>query len=202
MPESTENTASFDVQFFRKPEFSIDVTAPKTEFIAGDQTSFTISGTYFSGQPLMQQEVKYQVNSSDFYEYEYATDQQNYARDRDDDYRYGNWYGYNEKKVMEGTARLDKYGKAQINLNTTMGFNDGKSQVFSVEATIEDGSLNPSFSRKNILVYAGEYGIYRKDAVYRAKVNIQQSLPLALIPYRDNSNGSRLGNSNKTILFQ
>lgn len=197
MPESTESTASFDVQFFRKPEFSIDVTAPKTELIAGDQTSFTISGTYFSGQPLMQQEVKYQVNSSDFYEYEYATDQQNYARDRDDDYRYGNWYGYNEKKVIEGTARLDKYGKAQINLNTTMGFNDGKSQVFSVEATIEDGSLNPSFSRKNILVYAGEYGIYRKDAVYRAKVNIQQSLPLALIPYRDNGNIANISLSAK-----
>lgn len=188
--EYSSNTAYFEVQFFRKPEFSIDVTTPKTELIAGDKTSFTISGEYFSGQPMLNQKVKYTVYAADFYEYQYATDQQSLSQDLSDDYRYGYWYGSN--KVTEGTANLDKNGEAQIDLNTVMNFNKGKNQVFSIEATIDDGSQNPSFSRKNILVYAGEYGIYRKDTTYGTKVNTPQSIPVTLIPYRNNANVSNI----------
>ncbi|MCL4365703.1 MG2 domain-containing protein, partial [Patescibacteria group bacterium] len=59
--EYSSNSISFDVEFFKKPEFSIEVTTPKTELIAGDKTSFKINGTYFSGQPLLNQKVKYTV---------------------------------------------------------------------------------------------------------------------------------------------
>lgn len=184
--EWSSNTISFDVQFFRKPEFSIDVTTPKTELIAGDKTSFKISGQYFSGQPLLNQKVKYIVYSADFHEYQYVTDQQSLSQDLSDDYRYGYWYGSN--KVTEGTATLDKNGEAEIDLDTKINFNKGKSQVFSVEATIDDGSITPSFARRNILVYAGEYGIYRKDTSYGANVNTPLSLPITLIPHRTNTN--------------
>ncbi|MBI2596621.1 hypothetical protein HYW41_00470 [Candidatus Daviesbacteria bacterium] len=188
--EYSSNTAYFEVQFFRKPEFSIDVTTPKTELIAGDKTSFTISGTYFSSQPMIGQKVKYTVFAADFYEYQYATDQQSLSQDLSDDYRYGHWYGSN--KVTEGTATLDKKGEAQIDLNTVMNFNKGKSQVFSIEATHEDGSQNPSFSRKNILVYGGDWGIYRKDTSYGTKVNTSQNIPVTLIPYRSGGNVSNI----------
>lgn len=183
--EWSSNTIQFDVEFFKKPEFSIDVTTPKAELFAGDKTSFKISGSYFSGQPLLNQKVKYTVYSADFYEYQYATDQQGLFQDLSDDYRYGYWYGSN--KVTEGTAILDKNGEAEIDLDTKTNFNKGKSQVFSVEATIDDGSMTPSFARRNILVYAGEYGIYRKDTSYGAKVNTPLSLPVTLIPYRTNT---------------
>lgn len=102
-----------------------------------------------------------------------------------DDYRYSSWYG--STKVLEGTAVLDKDGQAVIELDTKMAFNSGKSQIFSIEATIADGSQNPSFSRKNIIVYAGEYGIYRQDAAYCTKVNTSLSLPLSLVSYRRNT---------------
>lgn len=139
---------------------------------------------------MIGQKVKYTVYAADFYEYQYATDQQSFSQDLSDDYRYGYWYGSN--KVTEGTATLDKKGEAQIDLNTVMNFNKGKSQVFSIEATIEDGSQNPSFSRKNILVYAGDYGIYRKDASYGTKVNTPQTIPVTLIPYRSGGNVSNI----------
>lgn len=180
--EWSSNTTSFDVQFFRKPEFSIDVSTPKTELIVGDKTSFKISGQYFSGQPLMSQKVKYTVYSTDFYEYQYVTDQQSLFQDLSDDYRYGYWYGGN--KVTEGSTTLDQNGEAEIALDTKINSNKGRSQVFSIEATIDDGSLNPSFSKRNILVYAGEYGIYRQDASYGAKVNTSLSLPVTLLPYQ------------------
>lgn len=183
--EYSSNTISVDVEFFRKPEFSIDMRVPKTEFIAGDKTDFKISGTYFSGQPLIDQKVKYTVYSADFYEYQYLTDQRVLSMTPNNDYRYGSWYSNN--KVTEGTTALNKNGEAEIALDTKVSFNGGKTQVFSIEATADDGSQNPSFSRKNILVYAGEYGIYRKDASYGAKVNTSFQLPIRLVPYRNNA---------------
>lgn len=181
----SSNTISFDVQFFRKPEFSIDVTTPKTELIASDKTSFTINGTYFSGQPLAGQRVKYTVRAADFYEYSYLKDQQNFTQDLSDDYRYGYWYGSNQ--VTEGAVTLDNSGQAEIDLDTKMSWSKGKTQVFSIEATIEDGSQNPSFARRNMIVFAGEYGIYRKDYSYGTQVNTPLIIPITLVPYRSSS---------------
>lgn len=182
----SSNSISFDVEFFKKPEFSIEVTTPKTELIAGDKTSFTINGSYFSGQPLIGQKVKYTVYSADFYEYQYLTDQQNLTQTIGNDYRYS--FGYGSNKVTEGTTALDKTGQAEIDLDTKLPFAKGKTQVFSIEAAIDDGSQTPSFSRRNVLVYAGDYGIYRKDYTYGSKVNNPVSIPIALLSHSSNGN--------------
>lgn len=189
--EWTSNTIYFDVQFFRKPEFWIDIATPKRELIARDKLSFKIKGQYFSGQPLIGQEVKYIVYSSEFYEYEYALDQQRLSQTLNDDYHYGYWHGNN--KIKEGVATLDKYGEAEIEIDTQLESFGGKTQVFSIEATTADGSQNPSFSRRNVLVYAGEYGIYRKDnSSYTTRVDTPLSLPVILIPNKANADISNI----------
>lgn len=185
--EYSSNSISFDVEFFKKPEFSIEVTTPKHELIAGDKTSFKINGQYFSGQPLANQKVKYTVYSGDFFEYQYLTDIQNLKETISNDFRYGSW---GSNKVTEGTANLNKNGEIEINLDTKLPFAKGKTQVFSIEAVIDDGSVTPSFSRKNVLVYAGEYGIYRKDFAYGSKVNTPLSIPVALAGHRGGINVS------------
>lgn len=177
------DTVSFDVEFYKKPEFSIDIKVPKTEVIAGDKSSFKISGTYFSGQPLLNQKVKYRVYSADFYEYQYLQDWNSHKHEAGD-YSYRYWYGSN--KVTEGIAVLNDKGEAEIEIETKTNFNQGKVQVFSIEATLEDGSQSPAFSRKNMLVWSGEFGIYRKDTGYGAKVNTPLTLPLALVAQRSN----------------
>lgn len=178
------NSVYFNVEYFKKPEFTIDVTTPISEAIAGDKTSFKISGAYYSGQPLIGQKVKYVVYSADYYEYQYLMDQQTYQINLSNDYRYGYWYG--EHKVLEGSSTLNSKGEAEIALDTKMDFNKGKSQVFSIETTIDDGSQTPAFSRKNILVYGGQYGIYRKDSSYGVQVNTPLKLPIILIPNKNN----------------
>lgn len=194
--EYSSNVIYFDVEYFRKPEFSIEVTVPEAELIASDKTYFKISGQYFSGQPLINQKVKYTVYAADFYEYSYLEDQQRYSEQQlSSDYHYK--YRYGNNKVIEGSANLDKNGEAKIDLNTLTSFNNGKTQVFSIETTIDDGSIDPSFSRKNILVYAGEYGIYRKDYSYGIKVNTPLSLPVVLLPYRNSTNVGNISLSAK-----
>jgi uncharacterized protein YfaS (alpha-2-macroglobulin family) len=195
--EFTSSTISYDVEFFRKPEYTIDVTTPKTEYIAGDNTSFTIDGRYFSGQPLMNQKVKYTVYSSDFYEYQYLQDQKNLEQTIHDEYRYG--YTYSDNKVLEGTAELDKNGKATINLNTKIPSANGKNHVFSIEATVDDSSQNPAFSRRNLLIYAGDFNIYRNDSSSGGKVNTTVSLPLTLLPIKSETNISNIDLTAKVV---
>lgn len=172
----------FDVEYYQKPEFSIDITTPKTEVISGDKIDLTISGNYFSGQPLANQTVKYSVTSSDFFEYSYLSDQQYFSNELSDTYKYGYWYG--SGKVTEGTVTLDKDGKANLQVDSKVDFNKGKSQVFSIEATLNNGAVTPSFARKNVLVYAGEYGTYRTDSSYGSKLGSKVSIPVKLVAYK------------------
>lgn len=175
-------SVSFDVQFFRKPEYSIDITTSRKELIAGDKAYFTIKGKYFSGQPLLNQKIKYTVRSSDFYEYVYLADQQSLSENLNNNYWYGMWYG--NTTVAEGTATLNLQGEAEIDINTKVPFAKGKTQVFSIEATVDSGAQDPAFSRKNILVYAGEYGMYRKDYKYGGTLNSPISTPVVLVPHK------------------
>ena len=188
VPGGSESYISFDVEYYRKPEYTIDVTTSKTELIAGDNSTFTISGNYFSGQPLSDQTVTYKIYSGDYYDYEYIRDQ---ARVLSDDYRYGYWGG---SVVNSGEVTLNRNGIAEVDLETILPENKYKNQVFSIEASYNDQSGNPVFSRKNVLVYSGEYGIYRgKNGTYRVKTGEKLSLPVTLVSHRNTSvNGIEL----------
>lgn len=180
LPGSTDNEANFDVQFFRKPEYSVEVSVPQQELIAGDKQSFKISANYFSGQPVVNQKVKYVIYSGDFYEYDYITDRR--ASILTDSYRYGYWSG---EQLLSGEAILNTIGEAEVGLEAKIPEGKHKPQVYSVEATLDNGSGNPSFSRRNILIYPGDYGIFRQTGQYGTKVNAPFIMPLSLVPYRD-----------------
>lgn len=175
---TSESQAYFDVQFFRKPEYSIEVETSKTQLIAGDKSSFTIAGSYFSGQPLSNKKVKYRIYSGDFYEYEYLTDRSYVLGD----YRYGFWGG---DILTQGEVILNQKGQAEINFEAKLPQSKKSSQVFSIEAEFDDGSGNPAFRRKNVLVLAGEYGIFRKETGnYSVKTGNTLTLPVALVSNR------------------
>lgn len=185
--EYSSNSIGFNVEHFRKPEFFIELDSGKNEIVSGDKSVFKIRGEYFSGQPLRGQKIVYQVYASDFYDYEYLADKQSFSSNISDEYRYST--GYGNKTVMTGSTVLDEKGEAIVDLKTKMDFNKGKSQIYTIEATIQDKSQNPSFDRKNILVYAGDWGIYRKDYAYVTKVNDPFKLEIVL---KDNNKNTDL----------
>lgn len=189
--EWSTNSISFDVQYYRKPELSIEIETPQREYIAGDIASFTVKGNYFSGQPMINQEIKYKIYSSNFYQYEYLSDAQNqfYENEISDKYRYSDYYG--SDVVAEGTANLDSNGTTTISIDTSsknIKFKDGNNQVFSIEATVEDGSIDPSFDRKNILVYAGEYSFFRNGYSNNFIVNKEINLPIKVVAQKISAN--------------
>ncbi len=181
-PWAREDTTSFDVEYFRKPEFTIDVSVPSTDLVSGDHSSFTITGNYFSGQPLANQLVEYRVRAVNFHDYTYLSDAQRHSFGNPYSYRFWFWYG--NTSVTEGSATLDQYGKATISMPTTVSATPGKPQIYTISAN----SSGSSYDSKNILVFPGEFGIYRREGNYRGTVDSKFELPITLLPYRANTN--------------
>ena len=171
-------TTTFQVEHFRKPEHKIDAEVNKNEFVAGEKAIVTVSGNYFSGQPLSGKTVKYTVRASDFYSYSRYSSQ---ARTVSDEYRYGYWR-YDE--VKKGEVTLDKFGKAYIEIETSDGKDAYRDKVFSFEASYKGDAGNPSFARKNILVHRGGYDIFQDDSdhfQYSVSAGTNYRLPIILV---------------------
>ncbi len=169
------------VEHFKKPEYFLDIDSAITEMISGDASSVSVRGTYFSGQPLINQSVKYTVRSSSFFEYQYLRDWEQWGSTIFAQSRYGGWYG-NAKTVAQGSATLDKSGSAQVELPTTGLDSNGEAKVFTVEVTLDDGSQTPARALRSVLVHAGEWALYRDGYTSGNLVNKPYSLPLVLKP--------------------
>jgi uncharacterized protein YfaS (alpha-2-macroglobulin family) len=170
-----------NVENFRKPEYFIDLTSNKTELTKGEALEARVNGAYFSGQPITNQSVKYTAYASTYYDYEFYYENQYRLND---DYRYGSYWG---ETFQTGQATFNEKGIAEISLDTKL-LKSTSNQIISLEAEFIDASGNPSFARKNFLVYAGEYDLYRKRTnSYSAKINQPYTLQLMTVPHFDSN---------------
>ena len=62
--------ASFDIYEYVKPEFGLDVSLDRDEYIKGDEVTANIKGYYFDGRPLANQKVVVAAYKQDFFETE------------------------------------------------------------------------------------------------------------------------------------
>ncbi|MFZ1627097.1 MAG: alpha-2-macroglobulin family protein [Candidatus Moraniibacteriota bacterium] len=182
---SNQSSVGFMVDNYRKPEFGLDVVVDHDRFIVGDTMKATLSGSLFSGEPLAGKQVSYTVTAGTYYDYGY------YSPEYDDDgYRYG--YGYGSP-VHEGVAVLDANGQASIEV-TAKSHDRFLPQVYRIEVSSTDSAENPVFESQNVLVMPADFSIYRTDYSYGTKQNQDASIPLILVPNRDDTTvaGKRL----------
>lgn len=169
---------TFQVQYYRKPEYSLEIETDQKELITGDRLYFKLKGSYFSGQPVSGQTIKYSIFTSDFYNFEYYSDYSFLDEDGHD------WVYYGNQKIKEDQIVLDKKGEAKVEIETKNLAGGGKDKIFIISAEMDNGSGNPSVAKKNVLVYAGDFNIFRKNYGYQNKVNEELSLPLVLRPHQ------------------
>jgi hypothetical protein len=176
LSDTKSGSSYFNVEYYRKPEYFVDLLTDNKAMVSGDDLTVKVSGQYFSGQPLKGAFVSYKIYSYDFYEYDYYS---SYLYNFDSEsYRYGWWYG--SSTINQGVVPLDEYGIGKIDLPIKLKDNNGKNKVVSVEVSYMDPSGNPVIDRKNYLVYAGDYSIFRKDYGYGSQVKAPYTLPIKL----------------------
>lgn len=169
----------FQIQYYTKPEYTIDLSLDKSEIIVGQPVKATINASYFSGSPVINQKISYQVLANDFSQYEVLTDNYNFS-----DYQYG---GYGNTTIDSGEATLDNSGKAEVTLNTSK-YGDtngnllkGVDKILSIQTQLKDQSQNPVMASKNMVSFAGDYDIFRKNYdSYNGQTNQKYNLPLVL----------------------
>lgn len=174
-----DGRVTLDVEEYRKPEYFLEVQAPKVEAYVGEPMAVTIKGAYFSGQPLTSGDVTYKITSRPMYQ---PTTRESLDWMLNDDYQYGYWWG--SEDLSAGSVGFDTTGTAQIELPLSPTQSDGKLRIFAVEAEFMDQTGNPVQARKNILVYPAKWAIYRDDSGWQAgSVNKPHTIPLIVVPH-------------------
>ncbi|HEX8974447.1 MAG TPA: alpha-2-macroglobulin family protein [Patescibacteria group bacterium] len=162
------NTVSFDVEEFVKPEYGLEATSSDAILTAGDDINVNVHGGYFSGQPLAGETVKYTVYSSSYGDYGF----------RDEFDPSGKWHwSWDGQDVFDGTAKLNESGDATITYKTPLTKEGETSKVYTIETEYVNESGRPSVSTVNVLVRAGEFGIYKKDYSWGAQVGNKLAMP-------------------------
>jgi uncharacterized protein YfaS (alpha-2-macroglobulin family) len=162
------NSISFDVEEFVKPEYGIETTSDDSILIAGDTMNVNVHGGYFSGQPLAGEEVKYTVFSSSYGDYGY--------RDEFDPSTKWHW-SWDGSSVYDGSVKLNEAGDATISYKTPNTKEGESSKVYTIQAEYVNESGRPSISTVNVLVKSGEFGIYKKDYSWGASINQKVTMP-------------------------
>ena len=178
---------SFQIEYYEKPEFGVDVSV-KNEFeiISGEDVEVDISGMYFSGQPFEDGNVSYTIRESSYYDGSFWRED-----NRLDYYRYGYFGG---KSVQEGKAQLDKNGKASLKISSSWGATETK--IYTIDIVVEDEFGSTAVESRNVLVRPASFGIYRKDRNYRGMIGKEKSMEIELHAFED---GISLSNKKLTV---
>jgi alpha-2-macroglobulin len=156
---------SFQVEEFRKPEFSLAITPSADSFVSGDKASATVNTSYYFGAPLVGAEVSWTVKRRD-YSYRWDKDSRYDFTDSENDYWYYYYSDYDSGDVVtEGISTSNSVGDVEISIPSNIsGYNN--SQKYVVEAYVSDISNQTGVASKEFVVHKGDYYVGLKPASY------------------------------------
>lgn len=202
-----QTTASFDIADYIKPDFELTVDMEKGDYTKGDKIKATITGKYFNGQPLANQDVAYQLYNKDFYETEKAVYNKSFALNGWGGMcGAGGWNEYYGGLLGERQyIVLNAQGKAEVEFDTSKLTGDLSQEItlvaskdnqnYSKEARSSDNpysaNLNQIVSAKNAVVHAGEFNIFFFPGTNALVSGEQFNLGF----YAENEKGEKLSNS-------
>src|SRR5262249_3299900 len=130
----------FEVQEYRKPEFEVRVT-PATHFIVqDDEVKGTINARYYFGQPVAGGRIAWVAHRQPSYSPYPRAGGEDPAYDwTDEGEEGGGRYWYGEEEALEGSARLDANGTAEISVPVALD-EHGNDYSLRIEARVTDAS--------------------------------------------------------------
>nr|MBP6822646.1 hypothetical protein [Acidobacteriota bacterium] len=178
----------FEVAEYKKPEYKVKVSTPKTFVAVGEKTKFTVEAKYFFGSPVKNADVKYYIYRSPYYAWFWESDDDGIGDNSEED-EYG-YHGYGNDMVKEGEGRLDENGQLEIAFDVPpAAANEGRDFTYRLEAMVTDSARREiegkaSFvgTRGNISVSANSdrYVYYKGEtAKVRVRTRDYEGRPVA-----------------------
>ena len=146
--------SSFEVQEYRKPEWSVDVSFDKPVYVTGDEVEFTVQANYYFGSPVADGNVSYRIYRQEmgFIKTEEPQSWDDYDFDSYDYYNY--YYG---EYVSSGETVLDEGGSARVKFIPADA--NGKNYRYMVEVDVRDTTDRIASGRANVSVAKGLFDI-------------------------------------------
>lgn len=148
--------AEFEVEEYRKPEFSLQVRPDSQTAVFGGDLRFTVQGRYLFGAPLAGATVAYTVYEEPYFPWRTSFWGDSAAMDvSDEEEEYGGYFGYG-RALTNGTVQLDAQGKAVLETAVPPSTFDRR---VTVEVTATEASGREVASRSSMVVTAGTFSL-------------------------------------------
>ncbi|MEW6322680.1 MAG: alpha-2-macroglobulin family protein [Acidobacteriota bacterium] len=151
-------TGAFEVQEYRRPEFDVAVTPAALFVRQGTEAVGTVRARYYFGQPVANGRLRWVVNQQPYYS----------PFRWDDGFEGGEstyWYGGEQR--VEGEARLDANGAAEIRVPAPRD-ESGRDYSMRIEAQVTDASGREVVGRAVIHATYGSFLLAARTAQYVA----------------------------------
>ncbi|HEY4689157.1 MAG TPA: Ig-like domain-containing protein, partial [Anaerolineae bacterium] len=158
---STYN-GTFLVAEYRRPEFTVEVTPAKDEYVQGEKIQFDVQASYFFGGAVGGGTVTWSVLAQDYFFDRYTGP--GYWDWNDIDYFAPSQFG-GGNVVASGEGVLDAQGNLVVELPANLDEKAG-SQTFSLEATVVDVNDQAVSARAQVIVHKGLFYIGLRPEEY------------------------------------
>ncbi len=149
---------SFQVEEYVAPQFKVDVTPDKEEYISGDTAKVQVGANYYFGVPVQNADVQYRIVTQDYY----------FDRYQDGYFSFGGgWYEdengwYGDRFLMSGKLKLDALGKGAVSLDLNMdklftGNYKNRSKIFTLYVTAKNENGQSVTKQQSFIVHRGMF---------------------------------------------
>jgi uncharacterized protein YfaS (alpha-2-macroglobulin family) len=161
---AANGAATFAVQEYRKPEFSVDVTPDREVYVNGDEVRFRIVANYFFGSPVFGATVRYNLFETrlrgEWNDWDYMGDE-------------GGGYG---RVLKSGETRTDLDGRADVVLTPDRAAYDRR---LTLEIEVVDASNRAVSGRGTTIVGRGLFTLSVRPRSWVVRVG--EPVPLEIV---------------------
>ena len=171
--DGDEYYGDFVVAEYRKPEFEVRITTPKSRYTRGESFTGEINAQYYFGAPVAFAEVEYTVTRTP--DWWYGGDYDSWNADlfsaEESDERYS--YGGEGEVVASGTGRTDENGRMVVAVSTEPEpgkqlDDDVQDWRYTLYASVEDVSKRSEEGTRSVRVTQGDFRLNVRTSDYLA----------------------------------
>jgi len=155
---NTGGYGSFQVEEYVAPQFKIDLSPDKEEYISGEKAVLNIAANYYFGVPIQGGDVEYRIVSQDYY----------FDRYQDGYFSFGrSWYNnengwYGDHFLASGKLKLGKDGKGvitqEVNIDKLFTGNyKNQSKILTFYVTVKNENGQSVTKQQSMIVHRGTF---------------------------------------------
>lgn len=174
-------TVSFRVAEFRKPEFQVQVTPDKKDYVNGENIQATVAADLFFGAPLADAEVAWNVTAAPYGFRPAGFPGFNFG-DFDERFQFFMGPSYEQQQFLrgQGVGRTDAQGRFAFGVPADVSA-DKQSQTFTLEATVTDQNQQTVSAIAEVTVHKGQFYIGLRPASWIAYAGSPTQIDLVTV---------------------